>query len=539
MSLVHDVAVRSFGWDPLRPGLAEAVEVLLDGGDVLAVMPTGYGKSAVYQLAGTILDGLTVVVSPLISLQEDQVRAIREAIDVPGAVAINSAEGERAQERDWEALAAGDARFVFLAPEQLANPAIRERLAGLRVTLFAVDEAHCVSAWGHDFRPDYLILGDVIDELAHPPTVALTATGAPPVRAEIAERLHLAHPRVLATGFDRPNLRLEVARHERDSEKRDAVVSQAVRLAGSGLIYAATRRDTELYAEALVAAGSTSAPYHAGLTAAEREDVYERFMAGRARVVPATSAFGMGIDKPDVRFVLHASVTDSLDSYYQEIGRAGRDGEAAEITLHYRPEDFALTRFFSGGEPDAQELAAVFASIAHSPGSSRADIAEHAGMSPRSLGRLLGLLRDARAVSGTDDDLQVAPLDAGQAAARAVAEALLRKRIEHSRSQLMQEYAETARCRRQFLLGYFGEELAEPCGNCDTCSSGSAARWMAEHAGAGEQPFPPAARVRHESWGGGVVMHADGDRLTVFFDGEGYKVLSLDAVREGGLLTLV
>jgi ATP-dependent DNA helicase RecQ len=538
MSLVHDVSARSFGWDPLRPGLAEAVDVLLAGGDVLAVMPTGYGKSAVYQLAGTILDGVTVVVSPLISLQEDQVRAIREAKDVPGAVAINSAEGERAQERDWEALASGAARFAFLAPEQLANPAIRERVAALNVTLFAVDEAHCVSAWGHDFRPDYLILGDVIDELGHPPTAALTATGAPPVRAEIAERLGLHHPRLFATGFDRPNLRLAVTRYERDSEKREAVAAQAAGLTGSGLIYAATRRDTELYAETLTAAGVESAAYHAGLTRREREAVYERFMDGRARVVAATSAFGMGIDKHDVRFVLHASVTDSIDSYYQEIGRAGRDGEPAETTLHYRPEDFALTRFFSGGEPDAEQLSRLFEAIAEAPGSSRAELADRLGMTARSLGRLLGLLRDARVISGTDDALEAVGSSAVDAAARAVEEAASRQRIEHSRAQLMREYAETTRCRRQFLLGYFGEELPKPCGNCDTCSSGSAARWMGEHAGAGEEPFPPAARVRHESWGRGVVMHADGDRLTIFFDDEGYKVLSLDAIQEGSLLAL-
>lgn len=513
--------------------------MLLAGGDVLAVMPTGYGKSSLYQVTGTILGGVTIVVSPLISLQEDQVRALAEAKGVRPAVAINSSAGRRERERDWEALESGEAGFAFLAPEQLANPEVRERLRGIHVSLFAVDEAHCVSSWGHDFRPDYLVLGDVIEELGHPPVVAMTATGAPPVRAEIGERLGMRGARLFATGFDRPNLRLEVVRHEEDSDKRTAVVEQVRKLEGSGLVYVATRKDAELYADELNGHGIPAAAYHAGLKRADRDDVYERFMDDRARVVVATSAFGMGIDKHDVRFVVHASVTDSLDSYYQEAGRAGRDGEPAVVTLHYRPEDFALTKFFSGGGPDVDELASVFGAVAHQPGIDRAGLAEATGISVRSLGRLLGLLRDAGVLSGVDDDLRAADLKPEDAAARAVAEAESRQRIEHSRAQLMQEYAETGMCRRQFLLGYFGEELREPCGNCDTCSSGSAYRWAEEHDAGMEEDFPLAARVNHETWGTGVVMHTEADRLTVFFDDAGYKVLSLAAVKEGGLLEVL
>ncbi|MDN4598868.1 RecQ family ATP-dependent DNA helicase [Leifsonia virtsii] len=539
MSRIHDVARESFGWEELRPHLAEAMEVLLAGGDVLAVMPTGYGKSSLYQVAGTILGGVTIVVSPLISLQEDQVRALAEAKGVRPAVAINSSAGQRERERDWEALESGEAGFAFLTPEQLANPEVRERLRGIHVSLFAVDEAHCVSSWGHDFRPDYLVLGDVIEELGHPPVVAMTATGAPPVRAEIGERLGLRGARLFATGFDRPNLRLEVVRHEEDSDKRTAVVEQVRKLDGSGLVYVATRKDAELYADELNGHGIPAAAYHAGLKRADRDDVYERFMDDRARVVAATSAFGMGIDKHDVRFVVHASVTDSLDSYYQEAGRAGRDGEPAVVTLHYRPQDFALTKFFSGGGPDADELAGVFAAVAHRPGIDRAALSDAVGISVRSLGRLLGLLRDARVLSGADDDLRAVDLKPQDAAGRAVAEAESRQRIEHSRAQLMQEYAETGMCRRQFLLGYFGEELPEPCGNCDTCSSGSAYRWAEEHDAGIEEDFPLAARVTHETWGAGVVMHTEADRLTVFFDAAGYKVLSLAAVKEGGLLEVL
>jgi len=539
MSRIQEVARESFGWEELRPQLGTAMEVLLAGGDVLAVMPTGYGKSSLYQVTGTILGGVTIVVSPLISLQEDQVRALSEATGVPRAFAINSSAGVRERERDWEALESGEPGFAFLAPEQLANPEVRERLRALPVSLFAVDEAHCVSSWGHDFRPDYLLLGDVIDELGHPPVVAMTATGAPPVRAEIGERLKMRRPKLFATGFDRPNLRLEVRRYEDDPEKRAGVIAQVRELQGSGLVYAATRKDTEQYAEELRAEGIPAWAYHAGLPSAERDEVYEHFMDDSARVVTATSAFGMGIDKHDVRFVIHASVTDSLDSYYQEAGRAGRDGEPAQITLHYRPEDFALTKFFSGGGPDADQLRGVFAAVRERPGIDRADLAEQTGISVRSLGRLLGLLRDADVLSGTDDELRAAQVKPEEAAARAVSEAESRQRIEHSRAQLMQEYAETGMCRRQFLLGYFGEELPEPCGNCDTCASGSAYRWADEHDAPGEAPFPLAARVTHEMWGPGVVMHTEADRITVFFDEAGYKVLSLSAVREGDLLEVL
>ncbi|GAA2056598.1 RecQ family ATP-dependent DNA helicase [Leifsonia soli] len=513
--------------------------MLLDDGDVLAVMPTGYGKSSLYQVTGIILGGITIVVSPLISLQEDQVRALSKATDVPRAFAINSSASQRERERDWEALETGEPAFAFLAPEQLANPEVRDRLRGLQVSLFAVDEAHCVSSWGHDFRPDYLVLGDVIEDLGHPPVVAMTATGAPPVRVEIGERLGMRRPQLFATGFDRPNLRFEVRRHEDDTQKRAAVIDQVRELAGSGLVYTATRKDADLYAERLAGHSIPAAAYHAGLSAAEREDVYERFMDDSARVVTATSAFGMGIDKHSVRFVVHASVTDSIDSYYQEAGRAGRDAEAALITLHYRPEDFALTKFFSGGGPNEGELAKVFGAIRETPGLSRQQVSEKTGISVRSLGRLLGLLRDAHVLNGSDDELHGADVPPGHAAKRAAAAATTRQRIEHSRAQLMQEYAETAMCRRQFLLGYFGEELLKPCGNCDTCSSGSAYRWADAHDTPGETPFPVAARVTHGAWGVGVVMHTEADRLTVFFDDAGYKVLSLKAVRDYGLLELL
>ncbi|MCU1482464.1 MAG: recombinase RecQ [Subtercola sp.] len=557
---VARVARDVFGWGTLRAGLGDAMGTLIEGRDVLAIMPTGYGKSSIYEVTGTVLGGVTIVVSPLIALQEDQVRTLTAVADAPPAVAVNSSHGQAGARAAWRRIEQGRAGFIFLAPEQLANDDVRDRLRALPIRLFVVDEAHCVSSWGHDFRPDYLQLGDAIEALGHPPVLAMTATGASPVRDEIVERLGLTNHRLIARGFDRPNLHLAVVRHETDADKRRAVRDQVERLEGvertgahlggrpkgpCGLVYVPTRHDTELYSGELVEAGIRSAGYNGGMPAAERERVYERFIADEVDVVVATSAFGMGIDKPDVRFVVHAAVTDSIDSYYQEIGRAGRDGDAANVTLHYRPEDFALTSFFEGGAPDDAQVRRMFGAIAEHPGLSRAELATELDTHERAISRLLGLLEDAGVIVAAADSLTAVgtagtavmgtdaasadPITADEAVARTAQHAASRQRVEHSRAAMMREYAETRSCRRQVLLGYFGENLPEPCGNCDTCDSGSAY----EHtASAPRALFAVDEHVTHASWGDGVVMRVEADRITVFFEREGYRVLSTaDATR--------
>lgn len=456
------VARDLFGWAELRQGQAEAISSIMAGVDTLAVMPTGHGKSAIYQVAGAMLDGPAIVVSPLIALQLDQIEGLAERPNAPAAVAVNSNQSDRQNELAWSRIADGTATYLFLSPEQLAKDDVIARLRPLGVSLFVVDEAHSVSSWGHDFRPDYLHLGAAIEKLGHPVVLALTATGSPPVRDEIVQNLGMRVARILGSGFDRPNLHLEVVRHEDDQQKRTAVAADIAKLAKPGLLYVSTRHDAERYAAELTEHGVTAVAYHAGLSAGARKVAYEDFHQDLTDVVVATSAFGMGIDKPDVRFVVHAAITESLEAYYQEIGRAGRDGEPAQATLHYRVEDLALRSYFASHSSEKQE------------------------------------------------------------------------HIERSRLAMMREYAETRRCRRQFLLAYFGEELPEPCGNCDTCASGTA--YELNSVDEADDPFAPEASVAHRVWGSGVVVSALPDRITVFFAAEGYKTIAREAVEEGILV---
>jgi len=540
---VAGLARSVFGWETLRTGQLDAVRALVDGRDVLAVMPTGYGKSAIYQLAGLLRPGPTVVVSPLIALQADQVAAISDHEDAPQARAVNSARGARRNAETWRTVATHDTEYLFLAPEQAVTEDATRRLAGAGVGLLVVDEAHCVSAWGHDFRPDYLRLGPLAEALGHPPVLALTATGSPPVRREIVERLRLRDPLVLTHGFDRPNLHLAVVRHTADADKRAAVLDQVTALRadepdGSGLVYVATRKDTARYADALTARGLRGAAYHGGLPASRRREVHTAFHEDRLDVVVATSAFGMGIDKPDVRFVVHADVPESPDSYYQEIGRAGRDGAPAEATLHYRPEDLGLRAFFASGVPDEADVATVHAALRAAGGAVRLRaLAATLDRPVRSVSRLVNLLEQAHLARSTSRGVRAVGTTSSADAARAAVEAAHeRERIERSRVEMMRGYAETERCRRQYLLGYFGEELDEPCGRCDTCESGAAYREAEREGAAPDDELPVGAPVRHAEWGDGTVMGAEGDRITVFFESEGYKVLSRDVVEKGHLL---
>ena len=309
------LARERFGYAHLLPGQEEALRAVLDGRDTLAVMPTGGGKSAIYQLAGLLLPGSTVVVSPLLALQRDQVESLDE-VEGGGAAEVNSGVGTEERRETLDALVEDELEFVFMTPEQLAND---ETIAPLRESppsLFVVDEAHCVSEWGHDFRPEYLRLGTVIEELGRPIVLALTATAAPPVREEILGRLGIEGAHVVARAFDRPNIHLGVERFNDEGAKLAALVERVVGAPKPGIVYAATRRRAEEVAVALHEGGVDSAPYHAGLGAKQRDLVQSAFMDDRLDVIVGTIAFGMGVDKSNVRLVFHYYVSESVDSYY-------------------------------------------------------------------------------------------------------------------------------------------------------------------------------------------------------------------------------
>ena len=531
---IRRVATDALGHESLRPGQEEAVAAVLDGRDTLAVMPTGAGKSAIYQVAGALLPGPTIVVSPLIALQRDQVEALDEA-DVGQAAEANSSMPAGGRREVLEDLAAGELEFLFLAPEQLANPETLDRVLAAQPSLFVVDEAHCVTSWGHDFRPDYLRLGSVIEALGHPRVLALTATASPPVRHEIVADLRMRDPVVVVRGFDRPNIRLSVEAFHDEADKREALLERARAAPMPGIAYVATRRRADEVADALAKRGVRAAPYHAGLRAREREATQRGFMDGELEVVVATTAFGMGIDKPDVRFVFHHDVSESLDSYYQEVGRAGRDGEPAEATLFYRQEDLGLRRFFAGsGRAGVESLQQVTEALDRRDGpTDLAELGDETGLSPSRLVVALERLEKAGGVEVLPGGDVASRGDEGAGAAEEAGRAVAsHHRVERSRVEMMRAYCETRDCRRQFLLNYFGEPFDDPCPNCDNCEAGT---------NVGEdvstQPFPVSSRVRHRAWGQGTVVRYEGDdKAVVLFDEVGYKTLWVPAVVEGELL---
>ncbi|WNV75540.1 ATP-dependent DNA helicase RecQ [Geodermatophilus sp. DSM 44513] len=543
---IRRVARDLLGYEDFRPGQEEAMQAVVAGCDTLAVLPSGAGKSAVYQVAGELVDGPVLVVSPLIALQRDQVDRLAELDGLAGQAAqLNSTLPAREQRAALEGLADGTVRHLFLAPEQLTKPEVVEAITQARPALFVVDEAHCVSAWGHDFRPDYLRLGGVVEQLGHPTVLALTATAAPPVRAEIVERLHMRDAHVVVAGFDRPEIRLEVERHADAAGKDRAVLDRVTGLVGEGrvpgIVYSATRKGTESVADALTERGLRVRPYHAGLRRADREDTQRAFMADELDVVVATTAFGMGIDKPDTRFVVHAEPADSVDSYYQEIGRAGRDGQPALAVLVYRQEDLGIRKFFAAGVPAEEELQQVAGLVGAAEAAGLEDgvavgqLREETGRAASPLARDLNLLEQVSAVVLDEDGAAHPAEDApapGEAAAAARELAEHHQRVDQSRVEMMRGYAETTQCRRQFLLGYFGEQLDRPCGNCDTCAAGLSCAPPDD----GATPFPVQTPVQHAEWGPGVVMRVEGDRVVVLFDQVGYKTLALAAVLEHGLL---
>ncbi len=521
----------------LRPVQQETAAASAAGRDTLAVLPTGSGKSAIYQVAGLARGGLTVVVSPLVALQRDQLRSLTGRH--VAARMLNS--GLRHAERA-EALAAvgdGSADFVLLGPEQLANDETLAAIAGSSrpVTLIAIDEAHLISQWGHDFRPDYLRLADVAEALGRPPLLALTATAAPPVQADITRRLRMTDPKVIVAGFDRPNLSLSVRRTRPDRPEAQAIEDRTVEVMLAhetpALVYALTHAHCEELAERLRRDSYKVAAYHAGVPAAERSRVQDAFFAGELDIVVATSAFGMGIDKPDIRTVVHAGVPGSLDEYYQEVGRAGRDGRPGAAVLVHDSRAMRIPRLLAArARVPADTVTAVVDQLETAHGRvALADVARTAGVSHAAAQRVAAELVDQHFLtpSGHDEVTVGVPVPASARDA-VLASGDRRQTILASQIDTARHYAETTRCRRAELLAYFGEHYAAPCGNCDNDDAPPPGPSWSPATGDG-------TRVTHKYWGSGLLLARDDHELSVLFDSVGYRHLT-PAVLTNGLLTI-
>ena len=485
---VHDpleVLERVFGHRRFLDGQSRIVSALLGGRDALAVMPTGGGKSLCYQLPALLMDGVTVVVSPLIALMKDQVDAlVRRGV---AATVINSTIDQEEQRARIAAMRRGEWKLVYIAPERFRQRAFVEALKSADIALFAVDEAHCISQWGHDFRPDYQRLGEALEMLGRPQVVALTATATPEVRADIVRQLGFTDHEECISGFARPNLSLNVtacARVRDKYERLRAVVEQH----GTGVVYCATRGKVEEVAEAMEGWGVQVIAYHGGLKEDERARLQDEFISRRAAVAVATNAFGMGIDRSDVRFVVHFEIPGSLEAYYQEAGRAGRDGEPGWCELLYNYADTRTQEFFiDGNNPGADTIKALYQVLLN-----RADGRHEVMASIEQLSEWLGngngmavgsaisvLVRHGmierfdvpgQRIRGTR--LMRPAVKAGELELDRVA---LEEKDRRDRDKLrrMISWADARVCRQRRILEYFGESGAADCGNCDVCRAGS------------------------------------------------------------------
>lgn len=530
---LEETLEETFGITHLRPGQQEVIESILRGVDTLAIMPTGAGKSLCYQLPALKMPGTTVVVSPLISLMKDQVSKLEEA--GVAAAEVNSTLTARQENETLEDIEQANSEFIFTTPERLCDPEFLETVKQAKVDLFVIDEAHCISQWGHDFRPAFLQLDAAIAALGNPTVLALTATATEEVVTDITAQLKRPDMHIVNTGIYRKNLRYRVIAATDEVEKHHETIRIIRETEGSGIVYAATVKMVEDLHDALVAAGQDVTKYHGQMPAKERTRNQEAFMRGECRVMIATNAFGMGIDKPDIRFVVHHQIPANLEAYYQESGRAGRDGEPADcILLHYH-KDKRVQQFFLGRRyPTAEDVDAVYSAVCVLT-NDESDLSfarlgsELEQLSTNKLHVALKLLKEGGFV--TQDDTLSYHVTTNKPCAKALDELVAgyekKSERDHEALERMVFYAQTGFCRWKVLLEYFGEQAeSDHCGNCDNCLkppeevlSPLTARHQPPVPAAHKEasPFHPGSAVRVSKFGEGQVVEVHGDKVTIIF----------------------
>jgi ATP-dependent DNA helicase RecQ len=583
-----ELGQRRFGISAFRPGQALAIGNVLAGIDTLAIMPTGAGKSLCYQLPALELPGVTLVVSPLIALMKDQYDKLDQLqIEV---LRLDSTLSPRDEAASLARLSENRPCIAYVTPERLGEPRFRERLAAVHVALFVVDEAHCISQWGHDFRPAYLGLGEAVRALHNPPVLALTATAPPKVKDDILAQLQIPDASVIDIGLDRPNLRYHVLKASSERKKQALLLRLIEKQAGCGIIYAATVKTVDALADFLWSQGVECGRYHGRMRAKDRERVQSAFMErSDPRLMVATNAFGLGVDKQDLRFVIHYNFPGSLESYYQEAGRAGRDGIPSDCVLLYQPEDKRIQSFFLGGRyPTPEQTRAVAEALVHVTGGRVAasaednapdddvfvsvkEIAERADAPAKKARVVLSFLKEV-GFAAEAPGARFAPLATEPPSlenlARAASRYEQKRAQDRARLASMLRYAQSHLCRTRLLVTYFGYTDAPPCGSCDNCirnpkptprdgemvAAALAARRSAadpatrralleealrRNRGAGRGralkiervkrpvfgPLEKGDLVRHATWGEGEVVRVVGDSVYTFFPVHGEKLL--------------